>query len=152
MSAKEILESVFTERKKAKIRGRTGIRRPKRATKAGYLGRGYKGKDGGFQGAWQSSEPEAPELPKAPEEPGKKPRITEFDNYEDWMLTMILMAVMHANPGIEAEDAIEQAKEWTRKLYMPRTDHLWRRQMLRIDRFGIRAEASKIRREMYKLI
>jgi hypothetical protein len=65
---------------------------------------------------------------------------------------MILVAMMHASPDLKPEDAIKKGKEWARKLYMPRSDHLWRRQTSRIGRYGIRAEASKIRREMFKLI
>jgi len=145
---RQILEDVFTERKKATIRGRAkGLRRPKRAEKQHYLGRAT-----GMRGRDLSGEPEAPKVPGAKEEPWKKERITEFESPDDWMLSMILVAIMHANPGIKPEDAIKIGKEWVKKLYLPRTDYLWRMQMVRLNRTGIRAEASKIRRELFKVI
>jgi hypothetical protein len=92
------------------------------------------------------------ELPKAKEEPWKKDLITEFDSPDDWMLSMILVALMHASPGMSPEDAVKEGKLWARKLAQPRMEHRWRKQTTRIKRSGIRAEASKIRREMFKLI
>ena len=82
----------------------------------------------------------------------KKAVITEFEDMEDWVLSMVIVAVMHATPGIKTEEAVKVGRQWSRKLHMPRTEHLWNRQRIRIDRIGLRAEASKIRREMYKLI
>lgn len=144
----EMLESVFTERKKAVIRGRQeGPRRPERSTKAGYKGRGYSGKGGAMKGRDDGTELPVPPLPGE-----SKPVITEFDNTDDWILSMILVAVMHANPDISAKEAIKIGKEWVKKLHMPRSSHMWTRQTSRINRYGIRAEASKIRREMFKLI
>ena len=84
--------------------------------------------------------------------PTKKDEITEFDSMEDWLLSMILVAVMHANPKLTPEEAIEDGKNWVRRLYMPRTEYLWRKQTTRINRHGVRAEASKIRRELFKMI
>ena len=78
--------------------------------------------------------------------------ITEFDNVEDWMMTMILVAIMHANPGIAPEKAVEVGRAFVKGLHLPNTSHLWRKQVDRIDRTGIRAAASRIRRELFKLI
>jgi hypothetical protein len=89
----------------------------------------------------------APAKKEAPAVP-----ITEFDNVEDWMMTTILVSIMHANPGIAPEKAVEIGKAFVKKLHMPNTAHLWRRQVDRIDRTGIRAAASRIRRELFKLI
>lgn len=82
----------------------------------------------------------------------KKEPITEFDDSDDWILSMILVALMHANPGMTPDQAIKRGREWAKNLYMPRMEHTWRKQAIRIERFGIRAEASKIRRELFKLI
>lgn len=82
----------------------------------------------------------------------KKPVITEFSDTEDWVLSMILVAVMHANPEASAEEATKIAKDWVRRLHQPRSGAIWRRQVDRISRTGIRAAASKIRRELYKII
>lgn len=148
--AMEIMESLFTERRKAVIRGRQeGPRRPERASR--FAGSGYKGPGGQMQGKWVSGEKQAPEIPRA-KDLEKKDAITEFDSMEDWMLSMILVAVMHANSEMDADAAIKEGKSWVKKLYMPRTEHLWRKQTTRIKRSGLRAEASKIRREMFKLI
>ena len=89
--------------------------------------------------------------------PKKKPvkekkRLTEFEDIGDWMLTMMLVAMMHVHPDKSPEEAIEEGREWAKKLWQPGTRHLWRTQAARIKRRGIRAEASKIRREMYKLL
>ena len=142
------LKNILSEKKKAVIRGRAeGPRRPARASKEGFLGRtvGMKGKGG-------TGEQEAPEIPSAPKEPEEKKVVTEFENLDDWILSMVLVAIMHANPGMEAKDAIKIGREWMRRLFLPRTDYMWRTQVVRINRTGIRAEASKIRRELFKLI
>lgn len=146
------IASIFGERRETVPRGRQeGPRRPERATKP--LGKGYQGKGGQMTGRGRSGEKLAPEVPSALKKvPTKKEAITEFDSMEDWLLSMILVALMHANPGLSPEEAIKNGKEWVRRLYMPRTDYLWRRQTTRMHRHGIRAEASKIRREMFKLI
>jgi hypothetical protein len=85
-------------------------------------------------------------------EPKAKPRITEFADVDDWVMSMIMVSLLHANPEMKPEEAMKEGKLIARKLSMPRTEALWRRQIVRITRHGIRAEASKIRREMFKLI
>lgn len=131
---------------KNKIRGRQdSVRRPERSRKP--IGKGYAD-NGKMVGRNKSGELKQ----KDAENTGKKSNITEFDNMDDWMLSMILVAVMHANPDVSADEALKIGKEWVRKLYIPRSDYLWRKQAVRINRVGLRAEASKIRREMYKLI
>jgi hypothetical protein len=85
------------------------------------------------------------------EEPKKSP-ITEFESADDWMMTMILVGVMHQNPGIDSKEAIRIGKEWAKKIHMPRSEVLWKKQTDRVTRTGIRAQASKIRRELFKLI
>jgi len=82
----------------------------------------------------------------------KKNSITEFGDTDDWILSMILVAVMYANPDATAEEATVIGKDWVKKLYQPRSGVIWRRQVDRMTRSGIRAVASKIRRELYKLI
>jgi hypothetical protein len=153
-ATRDLLEAVFTERKKAVIRGRQeGPRRPKRSTKAGYKGRGYSGPGGKMKGRDLSGEQPAPRLPGEPmSDAEKKKRITEFEGLDDWVLSMILVSLMHADPDLTPEQAIEEGKKWVRKLYMPRTSHLWREQTTRIKRNGVRAEASKIRRELFKML
>jgi hypothetical protein len=92
---------------------------------------------------------------KKKEEPTEKQRkspITEFESADDWMMTMILVGVMHQNPGIDSKEAIRIGKEWAKKLHMPRSEVLWKKQTDRIARSGIRSQASKIRRELFKLI
>ena len=149
--AVSLIEEIFSERKKPEIRGRQeGPRRPERATVP--TGSGYKGPGGQMTGRGMSGELKAPDVPNIPKEPGKKNIITEFDSMEDWMLSMIIVAVMHANPEMSPDEAITEGQQWARKLYLPRMDYLWRKQIIRIDRHGIRAEASKIRREMFKMI
>jgi len=146
--ALDMLGSVFTERKKPVIRGRQeGPRRPKRADKSGYKGRGYSGVDGAMKGRDDGTEQPVPALPGE-----DKKVITEFDNMDDWILSMILVSLMHANPDLTPREAVKLGKKWVKKLYMPRNEHVWQRQTSRIKRYGIRAEASKIRREMFKLI
>lgn len=147
----ELVEEVFSERRKPEIRGRQeGPRRPARSKVP--LGKGYKGPGGQMTGRGRSGELRAPDVANMPKEPGKKEAITEFDSMEDWMLSMIMVAAMHANPGMTPEEALVEGKMWVKKLYLPRTDYLWRKQITRIRRHGIRAEASKIRREMFKMI
>ena len=150
--AKDVLATIFDRPKAQKIRGRGEIRRPKRSEREGYTGRGYKGKDGQMQGKWQSGELKAPDIPQAPKGTAKKKRITEFEDENDWILSMILVAIMHGNPGLSPDEAVEEARKIAKRLYLPNTRHIWRRQVLRIKRRGVRAEASAIRREMYKLI
>jgi len=100
-----------------------------------------------------SNEQPAPRLPGEPmSDAEKKKRITEFENMDDWILSMILVSLMHAEPDLTPEQAVLKGKEWAKKLYMPRMSHLWLEQTTRIKRHGIRAEASKIRRELFKLI
>jgi hypothetical protein len=153
VQAEQILAEVFKKpEKKAVIRGRGGIRRPKRSQRSGFQGRGYTGSDGRMKGQWQTSEPKAPDLPKAPDQPETKKIITEFDNVDDWVMSMILVAFMHANPGMKPEEAIKHAQQTARTLALSREHHRWKKQMTRIGRLGLRAEASKIRREMFKLI
>ena len=78
--------------------------------------------------------------------------IGEYDSKDDWILTMILMAVMYANPSAKLQDVIAASKDWARKMGMPNSDHLWRKQRSRIEHRGVRAEASRIRRELYSLL
>ena len=140
------------ERRKSAIRGRQDApRRPERSGKPS--GKGYSGKDGQMTGRGVSGEREPAVIPGALKKvPTKVDAVTEFDSMEDWMLSMILVAVMHAFPDLSPDDAMKEGKTWVRRLYLPRTDYLWRKQIARLQRHGLRAEASKIRREMYKLI
>lgn len=143
---------LMLEKQIEKPRGRQdGPMRPKRSTKAGYKGRGYSGDDGKMAGQWKSNEQPAPRLPgeKGDDE---KDRITEFNDLDDWILSMILVSFMHANPDMSSRDAIKEGKMWAKKLFIPRSNSLWTRQTARLNRYGIRAEASKIRRELFKLI
>ncbi len=150
-SGMELLSELFgwekqtkAEKNKKLIRNRPEIvRRPERATKDGFTGR-TKGLTG--TGKDQSGE-------RKPQEVGqKKQRVNEFDDKSDWILTMIMVALMHANPELSPEEVIKESKVWARKISMPEKDHLWRKQGIRIKKHGIRAEASKIRRELFKLI
>ena len=144
---------LLLERQKAKLRGRQdGPRRPARSKQAGFKGRGYSGPGGRMAGQWQSGEQPEPKLPGETVGDEEKKRITEFDNQDDWVLSMILVSLMHANPDLTPEQAILLGKRWVKKLYMPRMEHIWRDQTTRLKRYGIRAEASKIRRELFKLI
>jgi len=141
-----ILEDIFCEKKNVVLRGRQeGPRRPSRSEKSGYKDRGYSGPGGKMAG--RDADDGDDEKKK-----GDSDEITEFDNLDDWVLSMILVALMHANPELSPNDAIEEGKKWSRKLYMPRMNNLWRRQTSRIKRYGIRAEASKIRRELFKML
>ena len=154
-TAKDILSDLFrnteiSERRNVDTRGRPKdlVRRPVRATKKGFTGRST-----GLTGRDRSGELEPSGVPQAPEEaPEKHKRITEFDNLDDWVLSMIMIAIMHAEPDLSPEDAIKLGKVWARRLYLPKTNYLWRTQAIRIKRHGIRAEASKIRRELYKML
>lgn len=124
------------------IRGVLGERSPGKGVKRpDYKGRGYSGPGGAMKGRGTKGK-----------DPPEKEVITEFEGMDDWILSMLLVAIMHANPGMSPDDAIKIGKEWVKRLYMPRHEHIWRRQTSRIRRYGIRAEASKIRREMFKLI
>jgi len=152
MSSRErtvaLLEAVFAERKVPAPRGRQGgPRRPERSSKAGFKGRGYTDPGGKMKGRDRSNEQPPPKLPAE-----KKKTITEFEDSSDWILSMLLVSIMHANPGMTPEEAVKTGKEWAKKMYMPRMEHVWRDQTSRIRRYGIRAEASKIRRELFKLI
>lgn len=91
---------------------------------------------------------------KPAKEPVKKEpaRLSEFGDVGDWMLTMIMVALMHVNPDKSPEDVIVEGREWARKLWQPNMKHAWSIQAARIKRHGVRAEASKIRRELYKLL
>jgi len=141
-TAVAILESIFNERKAPAFSGKQeGPRRPKRSEKSGYKGHGYSGPGGAMKGR-DTDEPEDK----------KKKVITEFEDMDDWVLSMILVSIMHANPDMTPNEAIALGKKWVKKLHMPRHEHIWQKQTSRIRRFGIRAEASKIRREMFKLI
>ncbi len=154
--AEQLLGDVFGEdrpQRKPVIRGRSsGIRRPTRSTKAGFLGRGYKGSGGRMQGQWQSGELKAKDLPQASSQPEQTKIITEFESVEDWVMSVVLVAFMHANPEASPAEAIEKAQAMMRSLHLPREAHRWKRQLTRVKRLGIRAEASKIRRELFKLI
>lgn len=147
----QLLEEVFGERKDTTPRGRQdGPRRPERSEKP--VGSGYRGPDGQMTGRSLSGEKKPKEIPGADKPLAKKDVITEFDSLDDWMLSMLLVAVMHANPGMNQDEALIEGKKWAKELYLPRTNYLWRKQLARIARHGIRAEASKIRREMFKMI
>jgi hypothetical protein len=78
--------------------------------------------------------------------------ITEFDGVDDWIMSSVLVAIMHANPGITPDEAVQKCQEFARKLYTPNSSHLWRRQVDRLSRIGLRAIASRIRRELHKLL
>jgi len=152
---KNILSDLFrnteiSERRRTDVRGKPKdlVRRPARSTKSGFTGR-----SGGLTGRDGSGELEPSGVPQAPgEAPEKHKGITEFDNLDDWVLSMIMIAIMHAEPDLSPEDAIKLGKVWARRLYLPKTNYLWRTQAIRIKRHGIRAEASKIRRELYKML
>lgn len=87
-----------------------------------------------------------------PGSPEEQKTITEFDSEDDWIMTMILVALKHAFPELKEDDLIKMAYTWARKMGTPNTKHLWRKQLIRMSRLGVRAEASRIRRELYKLI
>jgi hypothetical protein len=88
-----------------------------------------------------------------PIEKVEKPNvITEFDGVDDWIMSSVLVAIMHANPGITPDEAVKKGREFARKLYTPNSSHLWRRQVDRVSRIGLRAIASRIRRELHKLL
>lgn len=89
---------------------------------------------------------------KAPEKTEKSNVITEFDGIDDWIMSSVLVAIMHANPGITTDDAVQKGREFARRLYAPNSSHLWRRQVDRVNRVGLRAIASRIRRELHKLL
>ena len=82
----------------------------------------------------------------------EKKRLSEFKDVGDWVLTMIMVALMHVNPDKQPEDVVEEGREWAKKIWQPNMKHIWRSQAIRIKRHGVRAEASKIRREMFKLL
>lgn len=82
----------------------------------------------------------------------KEGPLTEFENEDDFILSSMLIAIMHANPDMDVDDAVKEAKKWVARLHAPKTEHLWKNQVAEIRRFGVRAKASKIRRELYKLI
>jgi len=86
------------------------------------------------------------------DETKKKKRISEFDDQSDFVLTMMMVALMHIDPELSPEEAIKSGKEWARKLGTPNKDYLWRKQAIQIKKQGIRAAASRIRRELFKLI
>lgn len=78
--------------------------------------------------------------------------IIEYDSRDDWILSMIIMAILHANPGLPMPEVIKKSKDWARRIWMPQNDFVWRKQRIRIEKRGVRAEASKIRRELYRLL
>jgi len=126
---------------KEKFTGRqTGPNRPERSTKAGFKGRtqGLKGRDTELRGRGIQKK--------------EKERVTEFKDNDDWILSMMMVAVMHLNPDMEPDDAINEGMKWAKELGKSGKKHLWRSQAIRMKRIGIRASASKIRREMFKLI
>jgi len=82
----------------------------------------------------------------------KKPGMAEYDSPDDWILSMIMIAIIHANPGLPMKDVIQKSKAWARRIWMPQNDFVWRKQRIRIEKRGVRAEASKIRRELYALL
>jgi hypothetical protein len=93
------------------------------------------------------------EKEKKPAEKIEKPNvITEFDGVDDWIMSSVLVAIMHANSGITPEEAVQKGREFARKLYAPNSSYLWRRQVDRVNRIGLRAIASRIRRELHKLL
>lgn len=81
-----------------------------------------------------------------------KSKITEYDDEDDWIMTMILMAIKHAFPDLDDNETIRMAYTWAKRVGTPNAKHMWQRQLVRMSRIGIRAEASKIRRELYKLL
>jgi hypothetical protein len=85
-------------------------------------------------------------------QPTKKSVVDEFDDYTDFILTIILIAVMKVNPDIGPEAAIKKSFEWARKMGTPNNAHLWRKQAIRINRVGVSAEVSKLRRELRKML
>jgi hypothetical protein len=80
------------------------------------------------------------------------PSLNEFDNSDDWMMTMILVAILRTNPEASDDDVVRIGKDFVKRLHMPRTNHLWRKQLDRVKRTGVRAAASRIRRELFELI
>jgi len=88
---------------------------------------------------------------KAAPEPTKNP-VSEFDNADDWIMSVMLVAIMHANPGISTGDAMKKGMDLAKRIYAPNSQHLWKRQIDRMERLGVRAIASRIRRELYKLL
>lgn len=89
---------------------------------------------------------------KVEKEKPSSPSLNEFDNSDDWMMTIILVAILRANPKATDDDVVKIGKDFVKRLHMPRTNHLWRKQLDRVKRTGIRAAASRIRRELFELI
>lgn len=106
--------------------------------------------EGTFLDLWTSlfGKKKKRELKVAP----KPEKITEFDSEDDWIMTMILIAIKHAFPELKEDEMIRMAYTWARKMGTPNTKHLWRKQLIRMGRIGASAEASKIRRELYKML
>lgn len=151
LQGKDLLNELFgwpgwgeTRAEKAKklVRNRPEtVHRPERSTKAGFTGRtkGLTGRD-------QTGELQPKEVG------GERARVNEFDSEGDFLLSMIMVALMHVNPDLTPEEAIEQGRDWAKRMWTPNKKHVWRKQAMRIKRHGVRAEASKIRREMFKLL
>lgn len=141
--AQQLLGDIFSEGRGRKQRGDVNVKKS-----TGDVAKQMKTQDV----AKTTKTKDVSKVKKQGLEPPSKPRITEFDNVNDWIMSMIMVSLLHANPEMTPEEAMKFGKEIARKLSMPRTEALWRKQIVRINRHGIRAEASKIRREMFKLI
>ena len=82
----------------------------------------------------------------------KSDAVTRFETPEDFVLGSFLLSIMHIDPSLSSEDVIKFAMQLSRKLAQPNMYHLWRSQILRIQRTGKKAEAHNVRRELFKMI
>lgn len=82
----------------------------------------------------------------------KKEVIAEFDDIQDFILSSITVALLQVSPNLSDKEVILQAQGLAKKIYAPNSAHIWRRPISRIRRVGLRAIASRIRRQLYELL
>lgn len=82
----------------------------------------------------------------------KTPVVQEFDSVDDWLMSSVLVALLRSYPDLSDDEIIQKGKDFAKRLYMPNTKHLWRNQVNLVHRLGIRALASRIRRELFSLL
>ena len=76
--------------------------------------------------------------------------IKHFDNLTDWLMSSMLVSIMHAVPEVDEEGAMDLAQILFRNIAMPGSVHLWMKPKNRIKRIGLKQAKIKLGLELMR--
>jgi len=81
---------------------------------------------------------------------GPQNDLQYFGDLTEWVLTLLLVGIKHALPGISTQDAIKVANSLAKTIYLPGKAHHWVYTSNLIDRHGMRAAVSRVMLELQR--